>query len=218
MTEVLITTFDFILRGTGVTVAVTLIALPMGCALGLFLALARVYGGKSISNCTAVYSIVIRGIPPVVLLFVLFFIVTGGINISPFWAGSVSLGIISSGYQLEIFRGAILSTGNDQMMAARSIGMSRSKAIRHIILPQALRIAIPPWSNEAATLVKDSSLVFVLGVPEILRRAQFVSARTYQPFLAFGLAALIYFLLTFFTNRILDMLETHLKIPANVVE
>ena len=218
MIDTLVTTVDFILRGTGVTVAVTLIALPMGFLLGLFLALVRVYGGNITSTFSAVYSIVMRGIPPVVLLFVLFFMVTGGINISPFWAGSISLGIISSGYQLEIFRGAILSIGTGQMIAARSIGMSRLKAIRYIIIPQALRVAIPPWSNEAASLVKDFSLVFVLGVPEILRRAQYVSARTYQPFLAFGIAAGIYFLLTFTTNRVLDLLEMRLRIPTNIVE
>jgi len=127
------------------------------------------------------------------------------------------LGIISSGYQLEVFRGAIQSVGSGQMVAARSIGMSRIKAIRHIILPQAIRIAIPPWSNEAATVVKDSSLVYALGVAEILRRAQFVSARTYEPFLAFSIAALIYFVLTFVTNRILDKVERRIEIPTTQV-
>jgi polar amino acid transport system permease protein len=103
------------------------------------------------------------------------------------------------------------------MVAARSIGMSRIKAIRHIILPQAIRIAIPPWSNEAATVVKDSSLVYALGVAEILRRAQFVSARTYEPLLAFSIAALIYFVLTFVTNRILDEVERRIEIPTTQV-
>jgi len=156
-----------------------------------------------------------RGVPPVVLLFILYFIIAGAINLSPFWAGSLSLGIISSAYQLEIFRGAVLSVGRGQMMAARAIGMSRLKAIRYILLPQALRLAIPPWSNEAATVLKDSSLVYALGVPEILRRAQFMSASTYQPFLAFGTAAVIYFLLTFLTNRVLDFVEHRTRIPAN---
>ena len=127
------------------------------------------------------------------------------------------MGIISSGYQLEVFRGAIQSVGSGQMVAARSIGMSRIKAIRHIILPQAIRIAIPPWSNEAATVVKDSSLVYALGVAEILRRAQFVSARTYEPLLAFSIAALIYFVLTFVTSRILDKVERRIEIPTTQV-
>ncbi len=150
------------------------------------------------------YSTFMRGVPPVVLLFILYFMISGAINLSPFWAGSLSLGIISSAYQLEILRGAIQSVGGGQMMAARAIGMSRLNAMRYIVLPQALRIAIPPWSNEAAIVIKDSSLVYALGVPEILRRAQQLSASTQQPFLAYGTAAVIYFILVFATNRLLD--------------
>jgi polar amino acid transport system permease protein len=156
-----------------------------------------------------------RGIPPIVLLFILYFIVSGGINLSPFWAGSISLGIVSSAYQMEIIRGAILSVSGGQMMAARAIGMSRTQAIRSVILPQTLRLAIPPWSNEAAIVIKDSSLVYALGVPEILRRAQLISASTQQPFLAYAAAAVIYFVLVFVTNRLLDRLEQQLRIPAN---
>lgn len=100
------------------------------------------------------------------------------------------------------------------MMAARAIGMTRIKAIRHILLPQALRLAIPPWSNEAAIILKDSSLVYALGVPEVLRRAQQLSASTHQPFLAYGTAAIIYFILVFITNRLLDLLAKRTRIPS----
>ncbi len=205
---------EYILLGAGVTVAVTLIALPFGLLLGLSLALLRVYGGRVASRAVAFYSTTMRGVPPIVLLFIIYFIIAGSINISPFFAGSMALGIISSAYQLEIFRGAIQAVGAGQMMAARSIGMSRLQAIRHIIIPQALRLAIPSWSNEAATVVKDSSLVYAIGVPEILRRAQFISARTYRPFLAFSIAALIYFALTFLTNRLLDLVEARTRVPS----
>ena len=99
-------------------------------------------------------------------------------------------------------------------MAARSIGMSRLKAIWHVIIPQAFRHAIPPWSNEAAIVIKDSSLVYVLGVPEILRQAQYYSAREYKPFLAYVTVAVIYFLLTFITNRGLGMVEKRIRIPG----
>ncbi|HOE70916.1 MAG TPA: amino acid ABC transporter permease, partial [Brevefilum sp.] len=163
----------------------------------------------------AVYSTIMRGIPPIVLLFILYFMVSGNINLSPFWAGSISLGIVSSAYQMEIIRGALLSVSGSQMMAARSIGMSRMQAIRHIIIPQALRLAIPPWSNEAAIVIKDSSLVYALGVPEVLRRAQLISASTQEPFLAYITAGLIYFALVFITNRLLNRLEKRLAIPAN---
>ncbi|MEW5870148.1 MAG: amino acid ABC transporter permease [Chloroflexota bacterium] len=205
----------YILTGTAVTVAVTLVALPMGLVLGLTFALMHVYGGRLLRGLMVAYSTVMRGVPPLVLLFILYFVISGSINLSPFWAGSLSLGVISSAYQMEILRGALLSVSGGQMMAARAIGMSRMQAIRYVILPQALRLAIPPWSNEASIVLKDSSLVYALGVAEILRRAQQLSATTQQPFLAFGTAALIYFILVFTTNRLLDVLDQRTRIPAN---
>jgi len=205
----------YIAEGTAVTLGVTAVALPMGLILGLLLALVHVYGGRWLSTLAMYYSTAMRGVPPIVLLFILYFIVSGAINLSPFLAGSLSLGIISSAYQLEILRGALLSVGSGQMMAGRAIGMSRWMAIRYIVLPQALRLAIPPWSNEAAIVLKDSSLVYALGVAEILRRAQLLSASTQQPFLAYGTAAAIYFLLVFAVNRLLDLLERRTRIPSH---
>lgn len=206
---------QYIASGTAYTIAVTLVALPSGLLMGILFSILNVYGGKVTQRLTSLYSTIMRGIPPIVLLFILYFIVSGSINLSPFWAGSISLGIVSSAYQMEIVRGAILSVSGGQMMAARAIGMSKNQAIRHVILPQTLRLAIPPWSNEAAIVVKDSSLVYALGVPEILRRAQLISASTQEPFLAYAVAALIYFLLVFITNRLLDALDRRLLIPAN---
>jgi polar amino acid transport system permease protein len=208
--------FSYIVQGTVITIGVTLVALPLGLVLGLLTALVHTYGGTIMSRAAAVYSLVLRGVPPVVLLFILYFILSGEyINLSPFWAGSMSLGIVSSAYQMEILRGALLAVGNGQMTAARAIGMSRWQSIRHIVLPQALRLAIPPWSNEVSIVLKDSSLVYALGVPEILRRAQQLSATSQQPFLAYGTAALIYFVLVFATNRALDYVSERTKLPTH---
>src|SRR5512138_2857674 len=208
--------FSYIVQGTAITVGVTLVALPFGFVLGLLMALVHTYGGKVLNRIASAYSILMRGVPPIVLLFILYFILSGSIDLSPFWAGSLSLGIVSSAYQMEIFRGALLAVGPGQMTAARAVGMSRLLAIRYIILPQALRLAIPAWSNEASIVLKDSSLVYALGVPEILRRAQQLSASTQQPFLAYGTATLIYFILVFTTNRILDWVDRRTKIPTHV--
>jgi len=208
--------FSYIVQGTAITVAVTLVALPFGLVLGLLMALVHTYGGKILNRIAAAYSLLLRGVPPIVLLFILYFILSGKIiNLSPFWAGSFSLGIVSSAYQMEILRGALLSVGGGQMTAARAIGMSRLQSIRYIVLPQALRLAIPPWSNEVSIVLKDSSLVYALGVPEILRRAQQLSATTQEPFLAYGTAALIYFVLVFATNRALDYLSERTKLPTH---
>lgn len=207
--------FNYIVQGTAITIGVTLVALPFGLILGLLMALVHTYGGKIFNRIAAAYSLLLRGVPPIVLLFILYFILSGSINLSPFWAGSLSLGIVSSAYQMEILRGALLAVGGGQMTAARAVGMSRLQAVQFIILPQALRLAIPPWSNEASIVLKDSSLVYALGVPEILRRAQQLSATTQQPFLAYGAAALIYFILVFAVNRGLDYLSERTKLPTH---
>lgn len=206
---------SYIASGTVYTVGVTLIALPSGLLIGTILALLYVYGGKITARIMNLYSTIFRGIPPVVLLFILFFAVTKGINLSAFWAGSLSLGVVSSAYQMEIVRGALLSVSGDQLMAARAVGLSRMQAIRSVVLPQAVRLAIPPWSNEAAIVIKDSSLVYALGVPEILRRAQLIGASSQRYLLAYLSAAVIYFLLVFATTRLLTLLEKKLTIPSN---
>ena len=207
---------SYILQGTAITVGVTLVALPAGLVVGLALALAHTYGGKWLNRFASVYSLLMRGVPPIVLLFILYFILSGDlVNLSPFWAGSFSLGVVSSAYQMEILRGAMLAVGGGQMTAARAVGMTRLQAIQHVLLPQALRLAIPPWSNEASIVLKDSSLVYALGVPEILRRAQQLSATTQQPFVAYGTAALIYFVLVFAVNRGLDYLSERTKLPTH---
>lgn len=210
----LYTTIVYIAEGLAVTLLVTAIALPMGFILGLLFSMLRVYGGRRLAQALSVYSMLTRGVPPVVLLFLLYFIIAQSINLSAFWAGSLALGVVSGSYQMEIMRGAFLSVDKGQMIASRSIGMSQWTAIRYIVLPQAVRIAIPSWSNEAAMLLKNTSLVFVIGVPELLRRAQYVSARTYQPFIAYTVAAALYFVMTFGVNKILDALERKTNIPS----
>ncbi len=202
----------YLLLGTGVTLGVTAIALTTGFSLGVLLATMRVYGGRAMVVFAAVYSLIIRAVPVIVVIFILYFVIARIVDLSPFLSGSIALGIASSAYQSEVFRGAMISVPPGQMLAARAIGMSRIRSIRYIILPQAMRLAIPPWSNEAAIVLKDSSLVYVIGVAEILRRAEYVSARTLQPFMAFGAAALIYFSLTFLTNRGLDWLERRYRL------
>ena len=205
--ESLLLMLNYLLQGAGVTLSVTLIALIIGFLLGTLMAVFRVYGGRTLSRVAAIYSTVVRGVPVVVTIFILYFVIARFVDLSPFLSGALALGFASGAYQCEIFRGAILSVPAGQMMAARAIGMSRLRAIRYIVLPQALRLAIPAWSNEVTLVLKDSTLVFVIGVPEILRRAQYASARTLQAFLAYGLAAAIFLLLTFLAGHGLSILE-----------
>jgi polar amino acid transport system permease protein len=212
--ELITVLIPYILRGLRVTLSVTGVALSTGLLFGTILAIVRVYGSNYLSALIAGYVTVIRSLPHILLLLIIYFLIARIINLSAFWSASLALAIISSAYQAEIVRGAIQAVPAGQMMAARSIGMSKQKAILFVILPQAFRHAIPPWSNEAAIVIKDSSLVYILGVPEILRQAQYYSARTYKPFIAYIAVAAIYFILTFLTNRGLDALELKLRIPG----
>lgn len=206
------TTLQFIIQGLWITIGVTVVALAVGFVLGVVMGLLRVYGGRIAQGVAAIYSVVVRAVPVVVIIFVLFFVIAEFVNLPPFWAGSLALGFASGAYQSEIFRGALQSVAPGQMTAARAIGMSRTQAIRHIILPQAIRLALPGWGNEATLVLKDSTLVFVVGVPEILRRAQYVSARTLEPFVAFSAAALLYLAMTLIATQLLQWLERRYRL------
>ena len=205
-------TLKFILPGLGITISVTAIALGLGLLLGIIMAVCRVYGGPLFSPLAAAYSILVRSLPVVVIIFVLFFVISELVDLSPFLSGAIALGVASGAYQCEIFRGAINSVPRSQMVAARALGMGRFKAVRIIILPQAVRLALPAWANEVTLVLKDSSLVYVIGVPEIMRRAQYVSATTMEPFVAFGAAAVLYLVLTLVASRLLETLERRFRI------
>ncbi|MGA6925115.1 MAG: amino acid ABC transporter permease [Desulfosarcina sp.] len=210
--QTLLTILNYLVPGLGITLSVTLIALGLGFVIGTAMALLRIYGGRFFSPVAAVYSIVVRAVPVVVIIFILFFVISERVDLSPFLSGAIALGVASGAYQSEIFRGAIRSVPPGQMIAARAIGMGRLTAIRSIILPQAIRLAIPAWTNEFTLVLKDSTLVYVIGVPELLRRAQWVSARTLEPFLAFGTAAAFYIVFTLLAGRLLGLLERRYKI------
>ncbi|MFO7714551.1 amino acid ABC transporter permease [Desulfosarcina sp.] len=208
----LLTILHYLVPGIGITLSVTVIALSIGFVIGIMMAVLRIYGGRFFSPMAAVYSIVLRAVPVVVIIFILYFVISELVDLSPFLSGAIALGVASGAYQSEIFRGAILSVPPGQMIAARAIGMSRFKAIRAIVLPQAIRLAIPAWSNEFTLVLKDSTLVYVIGVPELLRRAQWVSARSLEPFLAFGTAAAFYIAFTLLASRLLGTLERRYQI------
>jgi polar amino acid transport system permease protein len=205
----------YIARGIPVTISVSCLALTCGAVTGLVLSILRVYGTKPIRLSLTIYGTVFRSVPQTVLLLLLYFSIAGSVNIPPYWAAVFSLSIISSAYQAEIFRGAFQSIDPGQMMAARAIGMSQFKAIRCIILPQVLRRALPPWTNEVAVTIKASSLVYILGIPEMLRLAQYDISRTKQPFPPYLAVGLLYFLLICVSNRLLRILERKLRIKAN---
>jgi polar amino acid transport system permease protein len=206
----------YILQGIWVTVTVVLGALGMGFLLGLPLAVAQVYGNRIIRRLVGIYVWFFRGVPLLVLLFLFYFglLTALDINLSPFIVAIIVLGLISSAYQSQILRGAILSLPEGQFKAARALGMSDSKAIVFIILPQALRLAIPGWSNEYTILLKDTAVTYALGVAEVMARAHHVASRTYQHFWLYILAGFIFLALTYLGTTALRVLEDKVRIPG----
>ena len=216
--EAVIEGLPYVLGGVGVTLTVVGGALAMGLSLGLLLALAQVYGPGWLRRPMGIYVWFFRGIPLLVLLFLFYFgiLVSLDIELSPFTIAIVVLGLISSAYQSQILRGAILAVPAGQMKAARAIGMSDARAIIFIILPQALRLSIPGWSNEYTVIMKDSAVTYALGVAELMARANHVASRTYQHFWLYIMVGLIYLLLTYLGTKALRVLEERVAMSGYI--
>ncbi|MBN2034724.1 MAG: amino acid ABC transporter permease [Deltaproteobacteria bacterium] len=206
----------YLLQGSLVTIALVVGAMALGLVIGILLAVGLVYGPPYIRALFSMYVWFFRGVPLLVLLFLFYFglFTLVGINISAFTAAVIVLGLISSAYQSQIFRGGILSLPEGQLKAARALGMSDGKAICSIVLPQALRLSIPGWSNEYSIVLKDSAIAYALGVAEVMARAHFVASRTYQHLPLYFTAGVIFLILTYMGTKALRVLEERLRIPG----
>jgi polar amino acid transport system permease protein len=180
------------------------------------MAMGRSYAKPPLSLFIIVYEKVFRGIPLLVIFFLIYFgLGQIGLNIEAFYAAILGLALRSAAYQAQIFRSAINSIPQGQTDAALSIGMSKIKTIRHIVLPQILRLSIPGWSNEFTIVLKDTSIAFGIGVIELMRQGRYVYVRNPDlvlPVLLF--IALIYFILVISANRGLSYLEKKYKISG----
>lgn len=211
-----INALPYLLQGSLVTIGVVLGAMALGLVLGVSLAMGQVYGPRLLRYPIGLYIWFFRGVPLLVLLFLFYFglFSTMAINLSAFSVAAIVLGLISAAYQSQIFRGAILSLPEGQLKAARALGMSDSRAIVSIILPQALRLSIPGWSNEYSIVLKDSAVAYALGVAEVMARAHFVATRTYEHLPLYFSAGLIFLALTYLGTKGLRLVEEKVRIPG----
>lgn len=204
-----------LLQGTLLTLEMWAWCMLGGTILGLLLGLGRVYGNRPIYALSTGYVELFRGTPMLVqILFVYFGLPEIGILLTPVVAASLAMGMNTAAYQAEYFRGAIQSIEAGQVVAARSLGMTQLQVISNIVLPQALRRVIPQWSNEPILLLKYSSIAYVIGVPELMARAQMIGYTTFKFFDAFVLAALIYLVLTTSLAEGLHIVEKRVRIPT----
>jgi polar amino acid transport system permease protein len=209
-----------LLRAAVVTLELTAGSIALGFVAGILLSLGRVYGPAPTRWLTGTYIAFFRGTPLLAQLLVVYFglppyLSMIGIKISPLVAAIIGLGLNSAAYQAEYFRGAVQSIQSGQMMAARSVGLSRLKAIRYVILPQALRLVIPSWSNELIYTIKYSSLAFFLtGVQELMFVGKKEALHTANTFQVYLVVAAIYLAIVLIVSRLLSALEKGVRVPG----
>jgi polar amino acid transport system permease protein len=202
-----------LLHGAFVTIEVTLGAIILGCLIGLVIGLGRLDPRRRVvfGLCTAYVSF-IRGTPLLVQLFIWFFgLPHFGLNFPAFFCGIVGMGIYSGAYVSEIVRGAIQSIERGQMEAARSLGMPYRMAMREIVVPQALVRMIPPLGNEFIALIKNSSLVSLLTIADLMHEGQKIISTSYRSLEVYLAIALVYFVLTNLTGLGLRLVERRLS-------
>jgi polar amino acid transport system permease protein len=204
-----------LLEGTVVTLKLIIASIPLGLILGILIAVERVYGNKFISSFCTVYTLFFRGTPLLVQLFILYFgFPSMGIFFSPFAAAVIGFILCSGAYHSEYIRGAIQSIKSGQMMAAKALGMNKFKAILYIILPQALRRAIPGCSNEIIYLIKYSSLAYMVTCVELTGAGKIIASRYFEYTLVFAVVGAIYLLIVSVVTKVLNRLEKKLEIPG----
>ncbi|MBU3850503.1 MAG: amino acid ABC transporter permease [Candidatus Treponema excrementipullorum] len=218
--------WSFYLIGAKNTVLLALIAVVIGAALGLLLAICRISKSRILRFVSTAYVEFVRGTPLLVQLFIIYYglqavgirfpdipVMTAilDINFSDFMSGVITMGLNSAAYVCEIFRSGIQSVDKGQMEAGRSLGLSYGQTLQKIIVPQAIRNVLPALGNEFVVVIKESSIVSIIGIADLMYKANTVRGNTFQPFEPLLVAALVYFLLTFTLSKLLAYIEKRMR-------
>lgn len=200
--------YMFFLIGTKNTVLLSICSVFIGVILGLLISLMKLSKNKVLNIVSSVYIEILRGTPILVQLFIVYYGLPAlGIELPTFAAGIIALSINSSAYVAEIVRAGIQAVDKGQMEAARSLGMSNNMAMRYIIIPQGLKNILPALGNEFIVLIKESSIVMMVGIPDVMYNTNIVRGNTFQPFEPLIVAAIIYFILTFTLSKFMNKIE-----------
>ena len=211
---------DELFRATLMTIAVSITAMLIGFSFAAIFTPLKLSKFKFLNLIANIYTTVIRGVPELLVIYLFFFGGSGAImfvasifgyneyiEINAFVTGSFAIGIISGAYSTEVFRGAIQSIDKGQFEAAKVLGFSKFKQFYKIVLPQMLRLAIPNLSNVWQITLKDTSLISVTGLVEIMRQSYIAAGSTRDPLFFYSFAAVLYLLLTFLSMKLINKLE-----------
>jgi polar amino acid transport system permease protein len=199
-----------LLIGLWMTLKISALALVFALALGLVAGLGRVASNPAARNLASTYVEIIRGTPLLVQIFIMYFFIGTVLELSPFTAGVAALAVFTGAYVAEIVRAGIEAVPRGQMEAARSLGMGYATAMRHVILPQALRKTLPPLAGQFINLIKDSALVSVIAITDLTKAGREIVSSTFTPFEVWFTVALMYLVLTGALSWLVQRLEKRL--------
>lgn len=213
-----------LLKAAGMTVLLTLSALVVGALAGSAVAAAKLSHRRSLRYLGDLYSILFRGIPELLVIYLFYFggaTIAGSIDhwfggegfvdMPPFLVGALAVGLISGSYQAEVYRGAFLAVAKGELEAAQAIGMTRSMRIRRVLIPQIWRFALPGLGNVWQMTLKDSALISVIGLVELMRASQVAAGSTHQYFTFYIVGGACYLILTGLSGRLFNIAENRVR-------
>ena len=209
--ELIIKYWPLFLEGATTTVLLSFFSVIVGVGCGTLMALARLSTNKFLSKAANVYIDIIRGTPLLVQLYLVYFGLATVLDLNDFVSGVIAVSVNTTAYIAEIIRSGIQSVDKGQMEAARSMGMPKRMAMRQIILPQAMKNILPAIGNEFATLIKETSIVSLIGIHDLMYSSDTVRGATFTVFIPLLMTAFLYFVMTTMIAFFMDKLERKLQ-------
>lgn len=209
--------YPYFISGTINTIIIAVLTVLFGVILGTVLALLKISNSKILRGIASAYIEFIRGTPLLVQIYIIFYMVSFpdftlfGMDMARFIPGVIALSINSAAYVAEIIRAGIQAVDKGQMEASRSLGFTKGQAMKYVVLPQAVKNILPALGNEFVVVIKESSIVSIIGIAELMMSANIIRGAIYRPFEPLLVAAVIYFALTFTLTRVLGVAERRMN-------
>ena len=203
--------YKLLISGTGVTLKISLLSVILGILIGLLIALCALSKRKVLRGIAKVYTDIIRGTPSVTQLMIIYFVIFASVNLPKWIIASIAFGINSGAYVSEIIRGGILSIDSGQSEAGRTLGLSGSQTMLHIVIPQATKNIFPSLCNEFIVLIKEPAIVGYVGLMDIQKAGDFIKSATFEAFMPLIATAVIYFVIIKILTLLLGVVEKKLR-------
>ncbi len=202
----------YLLKGLGTTLSIAFLAILIGTVIGFALALCRISKSRILKGISGVYINVLRGVPLVTQLLIIYLVVFGSVNIPKYWVAVIAFGLNSGAYVAEIMRAGIQAVDKGQTEAGRSLGLSSAQTMISIILPQAIKNVLPTYTSEFIVLIKETAIVGYIALEDLTKVADIIRSRTWDAFFPLITAALVYLVITTVLAALLRKLERRLAV------